>query len=58
MDYPSIICEYCPYTDYGAVPVGTGPHNLCEGRFCEEALEEYNNHVADEDQFASIEEAF
>lgn len=35
------LCEYCPYTDYGSIPVGTGPWNLCEGVCCDEAYENY-----------------
>ena len=31
MDYPSVICNYCRYTDYGILPVGTAYYNLCEG---------------------------
>lgn len=36
-NYCSEICIYCEYTDYGFAPVGTGLHNLCEGRGCEDA---------------------
>lgn len=35
------LCRYCPYTDYGWAKVNTGPWNLCEGRCCEEAYENY-----------------
>ena len=40
--YDSIICKFCPCTDYGDSNVNTGPWNLCEGRFCEESLKDYN----------------
>lgn len=57
--YESSICKYCALTDYGCAPVNTGPHNLCEGRGCEQALNDYNDNQADdEDKFDSIEEAF
>ena len=40
-DYPSILCEYCPYTEFGLQPSeyvsGNGTYVACEGRNCEEA---------------------
>ena len=58
MDYPSVICNYCRYTDYGILPVGTAYYNLCEGVCCEEALDTYNDAQKDEDKIASLEDAF
>lgn len=55
-DYPSELCNYCPFTDYGLYPLGTGPWNLCEGRFCEEVYEEYIEMNPDEDR--SLDEMF
>ena len=57
-NYPSAICSYCECTGHGRYSVNTGPHNICEGRGCEDALENYNESVDDEDKFASIEDAF
>ncbi|SNS20983.1 hypothetical protein SAMN05446037_100635 [Anaerovirgula multivorans] len=46
-----IICEYCICTDYGRARVNTGPWNLCEGRACDEAYENYLANVGeDEDE--------
>lgn len=36
-----ILCKYCLCTDYGEVSVNTGPHNLCEGRYCNDAYKSY-----------------
>lgn len=47
-DYPSIICNYCRYTDYGCQPVGTGYWNLCEGCFCEETYKLYKEEHPDD----------
>jgi len=33
------LCDYCPFTKEG--PTNTGPWNLCEGRACDEAYENY-----------------
>ena len=55
-DYPSIICEYCWYTDYGCQPVGTGYWNLCEGQYCEETYEEYRD--KNPDDTSKLEELF
>ena len=54
--YPSVICNYCAYTDYGGLPVGTGYWNLCEGRFCEEAYYEYKD--KNPDDYSELEELF
>ena len=35
------LCETCERTDYGAVKVNSGPHNLCEGCRCDQAYECY-----------------
>ena len=35
--YSSEICHYCKCTDFGCIPVNTGPHNLCYGEHCDEA---------------------
>lgn len=57
LEYSSVLCEHCPFTDYGYVPVNTGPHNLCEGAQCEEAYENWkesdpeNNTAAIDDLF-------
>jgi len=38
------LCKFCIATDFGLRKVNTGPHDLCEGRFCEEA---YSNYLED-----------
>ena len=35
------LCLYCPCTEFGLTKVSTGPWNLCEGRSCDEAYENY-----------------
>lgn len=58
-NYASPICRYCQATDYGTASVGTGPWNLCEGAYCEEAFDCYNNNQTnEEDKFSTIEQAF
>lgn len=51
-DYPSILCEYCPYTEFGLQPSeyvsGNGTYVACEGRNCEEAFENYTKETGDE----------
>lgn len=54
--YPSVICEYCKYTDYGYQPTGTGSWNLCEGVYCEEAYNLYKVENPDDD--SKLEELF
>ena len=40
-NYASILCEYCPYTEFGIQPSeyvsGNGTYVACEGRDCEKA---------------------
>lgn len=55
-DYPSEICLYCGYTDYGFAPINTGPWNLCEGRWCEEAYIKWQEDNSDDDR--TFEELF
>ena len=38
-DYPSLLCKYCSWTDYGSGLLGTGPYNMCEGAGCESAFD-------------------
>lgn len=57
-NYASPICEYCPCTDFGSKPVCTGSWNMCDGRCCTEALDNYNDGRDEEDRIASIEDAF
>lgn len=54
--YPSVICRYCRYTDYGCQPVGTGHWNMCEGVYCEEAYNLYKVENPDDD--SKLEELF
>lgn len=49
-NYPSVICEYCPYTDYGDKDVGTNQFNMCEGIKCEEAFNNYKNENPDDER--------
>ena len=35
------LCLYCPCTEFGLTKANTAPWNLCEGRSCEEAYENY-----------------
>lgn len=42
------LCKHCPCTDYGREQVNTAPYNLCEGRRCEEAYENYLDEEDDE----------
>lgn len=55
MEYPSIICQYCPQTESGTIDVCTGPYNNCEGTSCEEALENYNE---EHDELLTMKEVF
>lgn len=58
-NYYSIICEYCPYTNFGEIPSeyvsGDGTYVSCEGRDCEEAYKYYIEETGDN---TSIEELF
>mgnify|MGYP001714652872 CR=1 FL=1 len=56
-NYPSPICEYCNYTEYGLSPMPGYPTPSCEGMNCKKALEEYNKENPD-DAFNTIEESF
>ena len=44
-NYVSILCEYCPYTNYGQSPSeyvsGNVTYVACEGSDCEKAYENY-----------------
>lgn len=42
------LCDYCHLTDYGLNKVNTGPHNLCEGRSCSEAYDNYKEGIEEE----------
>lgn len=57
-NYVSILCEYCPYTDYGQSPseyvLGNGTYVSCEGRDCEEAFENYIEETGDETPFEEL----
>ena len=54
-EYPSIICNYCRYTNYGFEEVGTSPFNLCEGMGCENAYVKYVEETGDN---SSLEDLF
>jgi hypothetical protein len=43
-----ILCKYCPCTDFGEIDVNTGPHNLCEGRYCNDAYKSYLDDMEEE----------
>lgn len=52
-NYPSAICEYCWYTDYGHsscefVPPNSHCYSTCEGVGCKEAYEDYVAETGDE----------
>ena len=57
--YYSIICEYCPYTEFGSLPSeyvsGRGTYVACEGNYCEEAYKYYIEETGDN---TPIEELF
>lgn len=50
-NYASILCEYCPYTNYGQSSLGYVSGNetyvACEGRDCEKAYENYLEKTGD-----------
>lgn len=53
-NYASILCEYCPYTEFGTIPseyvAGNGTYVVCEGINCEEAYENYIEVTGDNTQ--------
>ena len=49
-DYPSIICTYCRFTDYGCTSCEHLTPNgvvFCEGAGCEEAYRDYIDDTGD-----------
>ena len=50
-NYASILCEYCPYTEFGLNPSeyvsGNGTYVACEGRDCEKAYGIYLEETGD-----------
>ena len=58
-NYASILCEYCPYTEFGLQPSeyisGNATYVACEGRACAEA---YENYVEITDDETPLEELF
>lgn len=50
-NYSSILCEYCPYTEFGLQPSGyvsgTGTYVACEEIDCEEAYKYYIEETGD-----------
>jgi len=42
-----ILCKICSYHLYDC-SVNTGPHNLCEGSRCEEAMDYYLDEINEE----------
>lgn len=58
-NYPSILCKYCPYTEYGLQACETvtpiSGYVSCEGSFCEEA---YDNYVEETGDNTPLEELF
>lgn len=57
-NYASPICRYCACTDYGEEAVCTSSLNMCEGVGCEQALDTYNECHEEDEQFASLDDAF
>lgn len=55
-NYSSEICEYCDCTEFGTYPVGTGLHNLCEGKGCEDAYKRYKEENPEDER--TLEEMF
>lgn len=35
------LCDFCDATEFGKTVINTGPWNICEGRFCDSATENY-----------------
>lgn len=47
--YPSKLCEYCVWTDFGMEPYSDGlPAGPCEGALCKEAKEQYEEDTGKE----------
>ena len=50
-NYASILCEYCPYTEFGLQPSeyvsGNGTYVACEGIDCGEAYKYYIEETSD-----------
>lgn len=58
-DYPSVICEYCRYTNCGEFPCEYNTpygYDSCEGCNCDEALDNYNEE--NKDNKLTMEELF
>ena len=57
-NYVSILCEYCPYTEFGLKPSeyvsGNGTYVACEGVCCEEAYENYIEETGDDTPFEEL----
>ena len=57
-NYDSILCEYCPYTEFGITPSayvsGNGTYVSCEGIDCEEAYENYVEETGDNTPFEEL----
>lgn len=57
-NYSSILCEYCPYTEFGLnlseYVSGNGTYVACEGIKCEEAYENYIEATGDETPFEKL----
>ena len=43
------LCNHCSFTEYGIISINTNPNNLCEGRNCDEAYEEYLDNQPEKD---------
>ena len=58
-NYASILCEYCPYTEYGLQPSEcideNGAYLSCEGYFCMRA---FNNYIKVTDDNRLIKDFF
>ena len=57
-NYVSILCEYCPYTNYGQSPSeyvsGNVTYVACEGSDCEKAYENYLEETGDNTPFEEL----
>lgn len=57
-NYISIICKYCPYTEYGINPSeyisGNGTYTSCEGVNCKEAYENYIEKTEDDTKIEDL----
>lgn len=47
------LCRYCPCTEFGFQRINTGPWNMCEGGYCDDA---YANYLEERDDDDEIEE--